>query len=460
MPAFDRVTSNMNQQSMLLNSIGDFAMRNDPPNPTRRDFLTSSTGLAVGAALAGTLAAPRAVHAGVGESLRVGLIGCGGRGTSAAENALNASADNVLVAVGDAFADCAETSVAKLRRLESCKDRVLVDPDHVFAGFDAYKQVIDSGVDVVILAEPPHFRPVHLAYAVAAGKHAFVEKPVAVDAPGVRSIIDTCNKAKQKGLAIVSGLCWRYHPAVRETMRRILDDKAIGDIVAIQSCYNANTLWHRGDKPEWSRMEYQIRNWLYFNWLSGDHICEQAIHSLDKTAWLLGDIHPVRAFGLGGRQQRTGAEFGNIYDHHAVFYEYPGGERVYFTCRQQQDCSTLVDELVLGTKGKAEILKYRIHGENAWSYGGKEAKDQGIMYDIEHAELFRSIREGRPINDGHYMANSTMLGIMGRMCTYTGQTLSWEQCFNSQERLGPEVYAWNDEVPTSEVAIPGRTALV
>jgi predicted dehydrogenase len=207
-------------------------------------------------------------------------------------------------------------------------------------------------------------------------------------------------------------------------------------------------------------MEYQIRNWLYFNWLSGDHICEQAVHSLDKTAWLQGDIHPLQAFGMGGRQQRTGAEFGDIYDHHAVFYEYPEGVRVYFTCRQQKDCSTYVDDVVLGTKGRAEILKYRIEGENPWSYTGAEAKNPGAMYDIEHAELFRSIREGRPINDGHYMANSTMIGIMGRMCTYTGQTLSWEQCFNSSERLGPEVYAWTDDVPPSEVPIPGQTKLV
>ncbi len=435
-------------------------MWTDTPNATRRDFLKTSTGLAVGATLAGTLAVPRAVHAGASETLRIGLIGCGGRGSSAARNALDASPHNVLTAVGDAFADAAQRSVNQLRRDEKYKDRVQVSEDYIFAGFDAYKQVIDSGVDVVILAEPPHFRPKHLAYAVQNGKHAFVEKPVAVDAPGVRSVIETCNKAKEKGLAIVSGLCWRYHPAVRETMRRIIEDKAIGDIVAIQSCFNADTLWHRGDMPEWSRMEYQIRNWLYFTWLSGDHIVEQAVHSLDKTGWLQGDIHPVQAFGLGGRQQRTGSEFGNIYDHHTVFYEYPRGVRVYFTCRQQQDCTNHTDDLVLGTKGQAEILKYRIAGENPWQYEGPEAKNQGIMFDIEHAELFRSIRQGTPINNGHYMANSTMLAIMGRMCTYTGQTLTWDQCFNSQERLAPAEYAWTDDVPPSQVAIPGRTKLV
>jgi predicted dehydrogenase len=432
-------------------------MATDRTNTTRRGFLKTSTGLAVGATLAGTMAVPRAVHAGASETVRVGLIGCGGRGTAAAQNALDASRDNVLVAVGDAFADKAQASVDQIRRNESYADRVNVPDDHVFAGFDAYKQVIDSGVDVVILAEPPHFRPQHLAYAVEKGKHAFVEKPVAVDAPGVRSIIETCDKAKAKGLAIVSGLAWRYHPSVRETVRRIVEDKAIGDIVAIQSCYNAGTLWHRGDKPEWSRMEYQVRNWLYFDWLSGDHICEQAIHSLDKTAWLQGDRQPVQAFGMGGRQQRTGSEFGNIYDHHTVFYEYPGGVRVYFTCRQQQDCSAYVDELVLGTKGRASIIEGRIDGEKPW----QAPKDDKIdMFVIEHQNLFNSIREGKPINNGHYMANSTMIAIMGRMCTYTGQQLTWDQCINSQERLGPETYAWTDDVPATSVAIPGRRKLV
>src|SRR3954468_20869719 len=428
-------------------------MPTEDKNTTRRDFLKTSTGIAVGATLAGTLVVPRAVHAGVSEKMRIGLIGCGGRGTGAAENALNASPENVLVAVGDAFPDFAQASLDKLKRIEACKDRVQVSPDHVFVGFDAYKQVIDSGVDVIILATPPHFRPQHLAYAVEKGKHAFVEKPVAVDAPGVRSIIETCKKAKEKNLAVVSGLCWRYHPAVKETVRRIVEDKATGDIVSIQSTYNGGQLGHRGYDPKWSRMEYQVRNWLYFHWLSGDHICEQAVHSLDKTAWLQGDIHPTQAFGMGGRQQRVQSEFGDVYDHHTVFYEYPNGIRVYFTCRQQNDCTNYVDEVVLGTKGRAQILEFRIddkNGKRQWQ-GKKDPKID--MYVIEHQELFNSIREGRPINNGHYMANSTMLAIMGRMCTYTGQTLEWEQCFRSQERLGPIEYAWNDNVPPVSIAI-------
>lgn len=432
-------------------------MSPDNSNATRRDFLKTSTGLAVGATLVGAMAVPRAVHAGVSERLRVGLVGCGGRGTGAAQNALNASPDNILVAVGDTFGDFAQKSVGALKRIDEIKDRVQVADDHVFVGFDAYKQVIDA-CDVVILATPPHFRPQHLAYAVEKGKHSFVEKPIAVDAPGVRSVIETCKKAKEKNLAVVSGLCWRYHPAVQETVKRVVEDKAIGDIVSIQSCYNAGTLWHRGDDPKWSRMEYQIRNWLYFRWLSGDHINEQAVHSLDKTAWLQGDISPTQAFGLGGRQQRVESEYGDIYDHHTVFYEYPTGVRVFFTCRQQSGTSNMVDELVLGTKGKANILQFEIDGEKKWKYSGPD-KAAAQMYDLEHVALFNSIRDGKPINNGHYMCNSTMLAIMGRMCTYTGQTLKWDQCFNNDERLGPTEYAWNDNVPPTVVAVPGRTKL-
>jgi myo-inositol 2-dehydrogenase / D-chiro-inositol 1-dehydrogenase len=427
---------------------------------TRRDFLKTSTGLAVGATLAGTLAMPRAVHAGVSEGLRIGLIGCGGRGTGAAQNALHAHPENVLVAVGDAFADFAQASVDKLRGMEDVTKQVKVEPDHVFVGFDAYKKVIDSDVDAVLLAEPPHFRPEHLAYAVEKGKHAFVEKPIAVDAPGVRSVLDTCAKAEAKQLAVVSGLCWRYHPAVRETMRRITEDKAIGDVVTDESTYIAGTLWHRGDKPDWSRMEYQIRNWLYFHWLSGDHINEQAIHSLDKSAWVQGDVHPMKAFGMGGRQQRTGREYGDVYDHFAVFYEYPSGVRVNFMCRQQADCFSQVEEVIRGTKGTAYIKSddWRIEGENPWQF--KDDLKKIDMYDLEHVALFNSIRDGKPINNGHYMCNSTMLAIMGRMCGYTGQQLTWDECFNSKQHLGPAEYAWNDNVPQVKVAIPGKTKLV
>jgi myo-inositol 2-dehydrogenase / D-chiro-inositol 1-dehydrogenase len=423
---------------------------------TRRDFLGTSVRIAAGASLAGTLVFPKTVHAGVSESLRIGLIGAGLRGTGAAQNALSASPENVLVAVGDAFPEAAKSSVRKLRRVAGIKNQVQVADDHLFSGFDAYKQVVDSGVDVVILTEPPHFRPHHLAYAVAAGKHCFVEKPIAVDAPGVQSVLETCHVAEAKNLAIVSGLCWRYHPAVQETVRRIVEDGAIGEIVAIRSCFNTGELWEKPDQSKWSRMEFQIRNWLYYKWLSGDHITEQAIHSIDKTAWVQGDAHALTAFGTGGRQKRTAARFGDIFDHHSVFYEYPNGVQVSLMCRQQNGCSNYVEDVVLGTKGRAELTANRIEGENPWKYEGPKAD----MYDLEHVALFRSIRDGKPINNGKYMCNSTMLAIMGRMCTYTGQTLSWDDCIHSPERLGPTKYAWTDDVPAVEVPIPGVTKAV
>jgi predicted dehydrogenase len=421
---------------------------------SRRGFLRTATG----AAAAGALVLPKTVHAAGANTLRVGLVGCGGRGNAAAIDALKADPHAELVAIADTFLDRAEEGLKLIRGQQSVADRVRVEPDRVFTGFDGYKHLIDSGVDVVLLATPPHFRPEHLAYAVEKGKHCFVEKPVAVDVPGVHRVMESCRQAKEKNLAVVSGLCWRYDLGVRETMRKILEERAIGDILAIESSYNANGLWHRGENPDWSQMEYQVRNWLYFTWLSGDHILEQAVHSLDKTAWLLGDEHPVKATSLAGRQQRTDPKYGNIYDHFAVFYEYAGGERVYFTCRQQDNCSTRVDELVHGTKGRAEILRHQLldfAGKRTWKYRGEKPS----MYQVEHDEMFASIRRGAPLNNGHYMCNSTMIGLLGRMAGYTGQTVTWEQLEKSAERLGPAEYTWTNEVPVQAVAIPGKTSL-
>jgi len=417
---------------------------------SRRSFLKKSGSAAVGAAVVGNLVVPRAAHASVDETIRIGLIGCGGRGTGAAVNAMKADPNCKLVAMADVFKDRLDASRENLSKRGG--EKYAVPDDACFVGFDAYKQLLATDVDVVLLATPPHFRPVQYRAAIEAGKHVFAEKPVAVDAPGVRHVMETNELAKERGLSVVSGLCWRYDFGVRETMRRIREAKAIGDIVAIQSDYNTGTLWHRGDNPSWSRMEYQIRNWLYYAWLSGDHNVEQHVHSLDKTAWLMGDAHPVRATGLGGRQQRTGEKWGHIFDHHAVVYEYEDGVRVFSYCRQQDGCSRHVDEYVMGTKGTAEVLKHTIDGESRWRYRGEKPN----MYDQEHRELFASIRSGRPINNGHYMANSTMIAIMGRMVTYTGLTLTWDQCIDSQERLGPEEYDWVD-VPEPPVAVPGKT---
>jgi predicted dehydrogenase len=418
----------------------------------RREFLKTSA--TVTSAMA-AMSIPRAVHAGADETLKYGLIGCGKRGSGAAVDAMKADPQARLVAMGDTFMETARNARDTIKRKAPKPEQMAVADDHVFSGFDAYKKVIDSDVDIVILTTPPHFRAEHLRYAIDKGKHTFVEKPIATDVPRVQEVLATCEEARKKNLAVVSGLCWRYAPKVTETIARI-QDGAIGNIVAIQSHYNTGTEWFRGDDPKWSRMEYQIRNWLYYTWLSGDHIVEQAIHSLDKTAWLQGDINPTRAFGMGGRQQRTDKRFGNIFDHHTVFYEYPGGVRVYFTCQRQDNCGRFVDEIVLGTKGKAQVIAGKIEGEKPWRYSGPGRQS---MYVNEHKALIKSIRDGKPINNGHYMCNSTLLAIMGRMCTYTGQEITWDQLLSSKERLGPERYEWGD-VPEPQVAIPGRTKFV
>ena len=419
------------------------------PN-SRRTFLKTS--VAASSALA-ALAVPRTVHAGVGETIRVGLVGCGGRGTGAALDALHADPDTKLVAVGDAFRDRAESCLVEIKADSAVANRVQVDEEHIFSDFDNYKGVIDS-CDYVLLATPPHFRPQHFAYAIEKGKHCFVEKPVAVDVPGLHSVMESSDLAKQKGLGVLSGLCWRYAPGVQETIARV-QDGAIGEIIAIQSSYNGNGLWYRTPKPDWSRMEQQIQNWLYYTWLSGDHIGEQAIHSLDKTAWLLDDASPVRAMALAGRQQRTDPKFGNIFDHFTVFYEYPSGVRVYFTCRQQDGCPRDVEETVLGTKGTARIIDNVIDGYTKWRYRGPKPN----MWRNEHVEFFKKLRSGEIVNNGHYMCNSTMLSIMGRLAGYTGETLTWDRLNESTERLGPTDYVWGD-VPEPPVAIPGRTKFV
>jgi predicted dehydrogenase len=407
----------------------------------------------VGGSLLTGLGAVPAVHAAGSDAIKVGLIGCGGRGRQAAVNAMRADSQNRLTCLADAFNDQVET--AKLGLKTALGEQFQVKDDQCFSGFEAYKAVMASDVDVVLLCTPPHFRPAHLKAAIDAGKHVFCEKPVAVDAPGVRSVMKTSEEAKAKGLAVVSGLCWRYDLGVRETIKRI-QEGAIGDIVAIQENYLTGTLWHRGRKPEWSEMEYQLRNWLYFTWLSGDHNVEQHIHSLDKAMWLMGDQPPASAVGLGGRQVRTGPEWGNIYDHHAVVYEWANGVRVYSLTRQMADCAMETEDIVLGTKGQARVIKHEItSGEEKWRYRGEKPS----MYDVEHVELFASLKAGKPINNGTYMSYSTMLAIMGRMATYTGQKITWDAAMNSQENLTPERYEWGD-VKVPAVAMPGKTKFI
>jgi predicted dehydrogenase len=439
-------------------------MSADPQNtpaPSRRDFLKHSSALAVGGSIAASFGSLPTVHAQGSDAVNVALIGCGGRGSQAAINAMNADPNNRLTVMCDLFPDRINQSKTGLsKRLEQ---QFRVTDDTTFTGFDGYKRVMESDAKVVLLCTTPHFRPVQLKAAIDAGKHVFCEKPVAVDAPGVRSVLKTCEEAKAKNLAVVSGLCWRYDLGVRETIKRI-QDGAIGDIIAIQENYLTGTLWHRGTRaehPEWSEMEYQIRNWLYFTWLSGDHNVEQHIHSLDKAMWLMGDTPPLAAYGMGGRQVRTEPQYGNIYDHHAVVYEWANGVRVFAFTRQMagQKLFNQTEDIILGTKGQANVIKHEITaGGETWKYRG----DKPSMYDVEHAELFKSIKAGQPINNGTYMCYSTMLAILGRMATYTGQRITWDDAINSKLDLTPESYEWGDvKLPPEAlaVAMPGKTVL-
>ena len=428
----------------------------ESPARSRRAFLRTSSTVAVGAGIATNLVVPKFAH-GDGDNtgtIKVGLIGCGGRGSGAANNAIQADANCQLFALADVFEDRLQE---RRNLLAKGGERLAVADDMCFTGFDAYKHLLATDVDVVLLATPPHFRPEHFRACVEAGKHTFVEKPIAVDAPGVRSVIESSKLARKKNLSVVSGFMWRHDHGMVETHKRIMDG-AIGDIVAIQADYPTGTLWHRGDDPAWSRMEYQMRNWYYYTWLSGDHNVEQHVHNLDLISWLLDDATPVRSFGVGGRQQRTDAKFGNIYDHHSVVYEFENGVRAFSSTRQQDGCSSGfngVDEYVMGTKGHALLQKGRIDGETPWRFRGAKPN----AHQLEHDKLFAGIRTGNLINEGVRMANSTMIAIMGRMCTYTGQTLSWDQCINSNERLGPDKYEWGD-APEAKVAIPVITEFV
>src|SRR5688572_24148646 len=327
-------------------------------NPlTRRDFMRNGT--AVAAAALASYAIPSAVHAQSSSTIKVGLIGCGGRGSGAAVQALTAEDNAELVAMGDMFADKLDEAHENLQIAEVA-DRVHADEMKKFTGFDAYKGVIDAS-DVVLLATPPHFRPLHLQAAIDAGKHVFCEKPVAVDVPGIKKVMEACAKAKEKKLAVVSGLCYRYDAPKIETVKRI-HDGAIGDIINLQTNYNGGPLWMNPRQGGWSDMEWQLRNWLYFHWLSGDFIVEQSIHSIDKMMWVMKDEPPVSVSAAGGRVQRTSPEYGNVYDHFNSVIQWKNGLRCFQSSRQWANADADVSDWAYGTKGTADIYKHRITG--------------------------------------------------------------------------------------------------
>ena len=436
---------------------------------SRRHFLKHSS-----LALAGTAALARFPAIATGQAapdgpIRIGLIGCGGRGSGAVADALGAATDIVysqagyhteniaaqakaldnnikLVALADVFPD----------RLNACRDQfrklgISLPDEHCFVGFDAYQKVLAMPeINYVVLATPPHFRPLHLREAIEAGKNVFMEKPVAVDGPGVKIVLEAGELAKQKGLGIVGGTQRRHMRAYNETIKRI-HDGTIGDLVYARAYWNGGEIWVIERQQGWSDMEWQLRNWPYFTWLSGDHIVEQHVHNLDIMNWVM-NAHPLKALALGGRQSRTRRIYGHIYDHFAVEFEYPGGARVFSQCRQMNGCEGKVEEAVVGEKGTSNCKNWiRPKDGPLWRFRDKEVN----AYQQEHADLIASIRSGQPLNEARTIAESTLTAIMGRESAYSGRSIEWEEALNSKARLGPDKYEMGG-LPVPDVAIPGQ----
>lgn len=431
--------------------------------PDRRAFLGTAGALALSATAFGNTPLRRR------DEIRVGLVGCGGRGTGAAVNALNADPAIRLVAMGDWFPDRIERALAGLMEDEgppatgpdgkpvakpSIAERVDVPPERRFTGPTAIDRVLAEDIDIVILTTSPGFRPLHLEKAVAAGKHMFVEKPVAVDTPGLIRVRKACEAAAAKQLVLVSGLCWRYDNGMRATFDAV-HKGGIGEMRAMQCGYLTGSLWHHGRKPEWSEADYQIRNWLYFNWLSGDHLNEQAIHSLDKLLWAKQNQAPAKVVAMGGRQVRTDAKFGHIYDHFSAVYTWADGVKGFAWCRQMDGCKNDVSDHLFGSDGVCDVFKHSISGKHEWKYTGPSNN----MYQTEWDELVAAVRAGKAINNGDYMVKSTMLAIMGRMAAYTGQEVTWEQAWESREDLTPASLS-DADLKVAPVAMPGITKFV
>lgn len=405
----------------------------------RRDFLKSSAALAGGALISSI---PLAGYSSVEDTIKIALVGCGGRGTGAADQALSTKFNIKLVAMADAFQDRLDESFKSLA--EKHKDKIDVPEDRKFVGFDAYKDAI-ALADVVILASSPGFRPIHFEEAIKLGKHVFMEKPVAVDAPGIRKVLATAEEARKKKLNVVVGLQRRYQNNYRETIKRI-QDGAIGEVMSGQVYWNSGGVWVRPRKPEQTEMEYQMRNWFYFNWLCGDHIVEQHVHNIDIANWVKGTF-PVSIQGTGSRAWRTGKEYGEIYDNHAIELTYADGAVIYSQCRHFEGISNRVDETFQGTNGRV-YLSANNSGQ-LWDLKGNSLfdhprKGQANPYQTEHDELFESISKGEYNHDDtDYGAKSTLTGIIGRYATYSGKVIKWEEALNANNSLMPDTYSWD-----------------
>jgi myo-inositol 2-dehydrogenase / D-chiro-inositol 1-dehydrogenase len=408
---------------------------------SRRDFLKASSVTLAGAAAFGSLSLARSAHAAGSDVVKIALIGCGGRGTGAAANALSTKANVKLVAMADAFRDSLDASLANLQK--QFQDRVDVPEDRKFAGLDGYQKAIDCGVDLVLLCTPPGFRPMQFEAAVKASKHVFMEKPVATDAPGVRRIREANKAAKEKNLAVAVGHHLRHERQYLDIVGRIHNGE-IGEVKYLRAYFNMGPLWIRARRSGQTEMQHQVRNWYYFTWLSGDHIVEQHVHDLDIGNWIAA-AHPTEAQGLGGRQVRVGNNVGEIFDHHAVEFTYANGVKMFSYCRQIPGCWDSFSQHATGAKGNVDIEG---HGSASLQVSGQAAKKWRRAHDghqIEMDDLFAALAAGKPCNEADWAADSTMTAILGRMATYSGKLVTWDTAINSQLNLTPENLAWDAE---------------
>jgi len=429
---------------------------NAPDATPRRDFLKTSAAAAAGAALATALdIAPRA-YAAETDAIKIALVGAGGRGTGAAVNALsNVSHKNVkLVAVADAFRDRINQSVQSLAK--KFADKVDVPDERKFDGLDAYQKAMDCGADLVLLCSPPGFRPAHFEAAIKAGKHVFMEKPVAVDAPGYRQVKAANEEARKKNLMVAVGHHLRHTPSYREAIKMI-HDGAIGELNLLRAYFNSNGIWVRPRKPDMTEMQYQVSNWYHFVWLSGDHLVEQHVHDIDICNWL-AQGHPVEANGMGSRAVRVAPGIGEIFDNHFVEFTYEKGFKMYSQCRQIPGCWGAFSEHAHGTKGRINLSGG--NGEVTLEVAGQEPKRWPAQKDghqTEMDDLFAALLDKKPYNEGDWAADSTMTAILGRMATYSGKVVHWDAAVKSQLSLGPDKMTW-DAVPKTKPGADGTYA--
>jgi myo-inositol 2-dehydrogenase / D-chiro-inositol 1-dehydrogenase len=440
---------------ILASSAPKGAESSAPKDRNRRRFLQQAAAAAVGTTIASRFATIPGAYAGGTDEIRVGLIGCGGRGTGAALNCVNSAEGVKLIALADAFQDRLDLSRKVL--VERGGEKVDITDDRTFVGLDAYEKLLKTDVNYVILATPPGFRPIHIKAAVAAGKYVFGEKPVCVDSAGARACFEIHDEINRKGLGMVAGTQYRHFVPYIESIARV-QGGGIGKLVAAHCYYNTSGLWSKEREPEWSDLEFQLRNWLYYTWLSGDHLVEQAIHNVDTFVWAFGS-HPVRATGMGGRQTRVEPIYGHIYDHFAIDYEFADGAHCLMMCRQQDGCDKKVANEFVGTKGTAFVLpQYYIQGEQPWKLEETISTDLGNAYVQEHTDFITSIRAGKPLNELKLVTESSLTAVLGREAAYTGKSLTWDEILNAKQSLMPAKLDWGPML-VPPVPMPGQTTL-